>query len=170
MIPEDVCQTVQINARKESTCRYRVTGLLEGAAQLRFTAMEDETAVFILSLVVHVDAEGKTRTSSYQHWEQGGASVEADGLNYRWSVDENGVLQFSFVNSEDHWSVWETEQEICILSDKMATPDGCKFRAEAKSAGQTDILLVGETTWRKINVTIQADDDGTLKVISVQEQ
>ena len=168
--PEDVCEVVQISEGKDGVSQYRVTGLLEGAAQIRFTALKGEEAIFALSLVVHVDGEGKTSLSSCEHWQREGDSVSAEGLQYDWNVDANGVLHFSFVNSEDRWSVRETEQEVCSLSEKMATPVGCKFSAEAKSAGQADIFLVGETTQRKIIVRIQANDEGKLEVISVQEQ
>ena len=168
--PEDVCEVVQISEGKDGVSQYRVTGLLEGAAQIRFTALKGEEAIFALSLVVHVDAEVRTRVSSCEHWQREGDSVSAEGLQYAWNVDANGVLHFSFVNGEDRWSVRETEQEVCSLSEKMATPVGCKFSAEAKSVGQADIFLVGETTQRKIIVRIQANDEGKLEVISVQEQ
>jgi hypothetical protein len=52
----------------------------------------------------------------------------------------------------------------------MSTPAGCKFSAQAKAAGQTTIVLTSENTQRRIHVVIQADDNGEIEVVSVQEQ
>jgi hypothetical protein len=170
-IPEYVCDVSQVDIDKEYTCQYRITGKEEGAAQLTFTALQsDETVCFALDLVVNVDSEGKVFVSSYQHQERKDNSVDADGLNYKWNVDINGILNFSFINQEDHWSVSGDGADAFVLSNMMSTPSGCKFSAQAKAAGQTTIVLTGENSQRTIHVTIQADDQRTMEVISVQEQ
>ena len=170
-IPEAICNLTQENADKEYVCRYIVSGKEEGAAQLTFTALqEDETVIFVLTLVVDVDSAGKVSVSTHQHREREDTSVDVDGLNYKWNVDVDGILNFSFFNSEDSWSVRGDGEGICTLSNMMSTPTGCKFSAQAISAGQTGVLLVGETTQREIRVIIQADENGKLEVLSVQEQ
>ena len=170
-VPEDICQVTEENIDKEYTCRYHLSGKEEGAAQLTFTALQtDQTACFVLSLVVNVDSEGKAFVSSYQHQERKDNSVDADGLNYKWNVDINGILNFSFINQEDHWSVSGDGTDAFVLSNMMSTPSGCKFSAQAIAAGQTTIVLTGENSQRTIHVTIQADDQRKMEVISVQEQ
>ena len=170
-IPEDVCDVSQVDIHKENTCQYRITGKKEGATQLTFTALQtDQTACFVLSLVVNVDSEGKAFVSSYQHHERKDNSVDADGLSYKWNVDINGILNFSFINQEDNWTVSGDGAGAFVLSNMMSTPSGCKFSAQAIAAGQTTIVLVSENTQRTIHVVIQADDQGKMEVISVQEQ
>lgn len=170
-IPEEVCQVTKENIDKEYTCRYSLSGKEEGAAQLQFTALQpDETVCFVLTLVVNVDSEGKTFVSSCQHRERKSVSVDADGLNYKWNVDTNGVLNFSFINQEDNWSVHGDGSDAFVLSNMMSTPSGGKFSAQAIAAGQTTIVLVSENTQRTIHVVIQADDQKKIEVISVQEQ
>ena len=170
-VPEDVCQVTQENVDEEYTCRYRLVGKKEGAAQLTFTAMQtDDTVCFVLTLIVDVDSEGKTVVSSYQHQERKDIFVDADGLNYKWNVDTNGILNFSFINQEDHWSISGDGADAFVLSNMMSTPSGCKFSARAIAAGQTTIVLTSENSQRTIHVTIQADDQRKMEVISVQEQ
>lgn len=170
-IPEDLCQVTQENVSKEYTCQYRLSGKDEGVAQLTFTALQpDETVCFVLTLIVNVDSEGKTAVFSYQHQERKENSVEADGLSYKWNVDTDGILNFSFINQEDNWSVRAEDSEAFVLSNMMSTPVGCKFSAQAVAAGQTTIVLVSENTQRSIHVVIQADDQRQMEVISVQEQ
>ena len=169
--PEYVCDVSQVDIDKEYTCQYRITGKEEGAAQLTFTALQtDETVCFVLTLVVDVDSEGKAVVSSYQHQERKDIFVDADGLNYKWNVDTNGILNFSFINQEDHWSVSGDGADAFVLSNMMSTPSGCKFSARAIAAGQTTIVLTSENSQRTIHVTIQADDQRKMEVTSVQEQ
>lgn len=170
-VPEDFCQVTQDEIDKEYTVRYRLTCEEEGAAQLKFIALqEDETVCFVLDLIIDVDSEGKAFVSSYQHHERKDNSVNADGLQYKWNVDTDGILNFSFINQEDNWSVRGDGADAFILSDMMSTPSGCKFSAQAIGAGKTTILLVGENTQRTICVVIQADEQGKMEVVSVQEQ
>ena len=170
-VPEDICQVTQENINKEYTCRYRLSGKEEGAAQLTFTALQsDETVCFVLDLVVNIDSEGKTSVSSYQHRERKDNVVDADGLRYKWNVDTNGILNFSFINQEDNWSVSGDGADTFVLSNMMSTPSGCKFSAQAIAAGQTTIVLVSENTQRTIHVVIRADAQWEMEVVSVQEQ
>ena len=170
-IPEDVCQVVQEETDKEYTSRYRLSGKEEGAAQLTFTALQaDEIVSFVLTMVVDVDSEGKAVVSSYQHQERKDNSVETEGLRYKWNVDVDGILNFSFIDQEDNWSVSGDGGEAFALSYMMSTPTGCKFSAQAIAPGQTTIVLTSENTQRRIHVVIQADENGTMEVISVQEQ
>ena len=170
-IPENVCQVVQEDSDNEYTCRYRLLGKVEGVAQLTFTALQkDETACFALDLVVNIDSEGKVFVSSYQHYERKDNFVDADGLNYKWNVDLDGILNFSFINKEDNWRVRGDGGDAFVLTNMMSTPAGCKFSAQAKTAGQTTIVLTSETTHRTIHVVIQVDDQGKMEVLSVQEQ
>lgn len=170
-IPEDICQVTQENTHQEDTVCYRVSGTEEGVAQLTFTAVQtDETACFVLDLVVDIDSKGQVFVSSYQHHERKDNSVDADGLKYKWNVDTNGILNFSFIDREDNWSVRGDGAEAFVLSNMMSTPTGCKFSAQAIAAGQATIVLVSENSNRTIHVVIQADDQWEMEVISVQEQ
>ena len=169
VIPTDVCELTQEASDEEYTNPYRITGLVEGAAQLTFTAMDNNGEVFVLRVVVQIDADKKVTLSSCEHGERIDNAVEADGLSYQWNVDVNGILHFSLINTEDHWSVRGDGEGICTLSEKLSTPSGCKFSAEAIAAGQTTVSLVGEETGRIIYVTVQADDNGALQITSVQE-
>ena len=170
-VPEEICQVTQEDVDKEYTCRYRLTGQFEGTAQLTFTALQpDETACFCLDLVVNVDAKGKVSVFSYQHRERTDNSISADGLDYKWNIDLNGILNFSFINQEDEWSLIAEETDAFILTNTISTPVGCKFSAQATAAGQTTIVLTGENTKRKVHVVIQADEQGKMEVLSVQEQ
>lgn len=165
-VPEDICV---VSNEKED--QYRIVGRQEGAAQVTFTAVrEDETVQFVLTLVIHVDSQMKASLSTYGHRERSDISVEADGLKYTWNVDVEGVLSFSLINSEDNWSVHGDGEGVCTLLQKMSTPSGYKFTAQAAGSGQTEILLVGEETQRTIRVTVRSEDSGALEVISVQEQ
>ena len=171
VIPTDVCELTQNASDEAYTTGYRVTGLVEGAAQLTFTALDQDGGVaFVLRVVVQTDADKKVELSSYEHGERSDNAVEADGLSYQWNVDVNGILHFSLINTEDYWSVRGDGEGICTLSEKLSTPSGCKFSAEAISAGQTTIPLFGETTGRTIYVTVQVDENGAMQVASVQEQ
>ena len=171
VIPDDVCEVTQEDPKDEYTSRYLIVGKEAGAAKLTFSALRvDDTVAFDLTLIVNVDSEGKAAVASYEHRERTDTAVEADGLNYKWNVDVDGILTFSFINSEDTWSVRGDGEEVCVVTDAMSTPIGCRFSAQAGNAGQTSVLLVGDTTQREILVTIQADDDGKLEVVSVQEQ
>ena len=170
-IPEDTCEVTQADNKKEYACQYRIDGREEGLAQLTFTAtQEDETVVFELVLLVNVNAKGKAIVTSYQHRERVGASVEEDGLKYSWNVDIDGTLHFSFVNMQDHWRVYGDGENICTLSNQMATPAGCKFSAQPIAAGKTTVELIGEETQRKISVVIKVDKNMDLAVVSVQER
>ena len=170
-IPTDICYVTEDSINKEYTCRYCISGKKEGIAQVMFTALRtDETVCFVLDLLVNVDSTGKTTVSSYQHHERKDNFVEADGLNYRWNVDTEGILNFSFINQEDNWSVRGDGADAFVLSNLMSTPSGCKFSAQAIAAGQATIVLTGENTRRTIHVVIQADDKGNMEVASVREQ
>ena len=83
--------------------------------------------------------------------------------------DENGILTFSFFNSDDRWGARGDGKDVCILSDMMSMPSGCQFSAQAQSDGKISVLLIGKNTKRTIHVTLQVED-GVLEVISVQEQ
>lgn len=171
IVSEDICQVTREDRDTETASRYRLSGKEEGAAQVTFTALqEDETVRFALTLVVNVDSQGKAVVSSYQHQERKDNSVEADGLKYKWNVDLNGILTFSFLNQEDSWSVSGDGADVFVLSNMLSTPAGCKFSAQAKAAGQATIILLSENTQRRIHVVIAADDQGNMEVISVQEQ
>ena len=170
-IPEDICEVIQLNTEKDDTHQYHLTGKEEGAASLTFTAVQaDESVLFVLTLVVDVDSNGKTIVSSYQHQEASDTTVEVDGLKYKWSVELDGSLNFSFINNEDNWNASGDGMGIFTLSNMMSTPAGCKFTAQAKASGQATIILVGENTKRTIHVIIKANDDGKMEVVSVQEQ
>lgn len=170
-IPEDYCQVTQENIDQENTWRYRLTGKKEGVVQVTFTALRtDETVCFVLTLLLDVDAEGKAVVSDYQHHERKENSVQENGLRYKWNVDTNGILNFSFLNEEDNWSVRAAEEDIFIFSNMLSTPSGCRFSAQAKAVGKTTIILVGENSQRTIHVVIQADESGKMELVSVQEQ
>jgi hypothetical protein len=96
--------------------------------------------------------------------------VKADGLEYTWSVDETGLLSFSFSNPDDFWRVEGDGENVCTLIAKMATPSGCMFTAQPKDVGQTTIKLVGAESQREVHVVIRADENGKLAIVSVQEQ
>ena len=169
-LPADVCEVTQEKSGKDDVCKYRISGLAEGATHLTFTAQQEEqTVVFSLEVIASVDSEGKVTISDYRHKERSGVRSEEESLDYRWDVDENGILTFSFFNSDDRWSVRGDGKDVCILSDMMSMPSGCQFSAQAISDGQISVLLIGKTTQRTINVTLQADS-GVMEVISVQEQ
>ena len=171
VVPDDVCQVVQDDSASAGTYRYRVLGVLEGAAQLTFIAAQDDgTEIFILTVVINVDSKGRAAATSCRHWQREGASVEANGLAYTWTVDENGLLTFDFTNSDDFWKLEGDGEGICTLVTKMATPSGYHFTAWAKAAGETAILLVGENSQRTIRVIIRVDESGNLAIASVQEQ
>jgi hypothetical protein len=170
-IPNDVCEVTREDAVEAGADCYRVVGIVEGAAQLTFSAVKDDaTAIFSLTLVINVDSKGRAVATSCEHWEREGASVEADGLEYTWSVDETGLLSFSFSNPDDFWRVEGDGENVCTLITKMATPSGCMFTAQPKDAGQTTIKLVGAESQREVHVVVQADENGKLTIVSVQEQ
>ena len=169
--PEDICQVTLDNTDEGNSFRYRVSGNVEGVAQLSFTALEENgTACFVLTVIVNVDSEGKTTVSSYQHTERKDHSVEEGGLQYHWNTDINGTLNFSLKDQEDNWSVTGDGADVFVLSNMMSTPVGCKFSAQAKGAGQATIVLVSKNALRTVHVIIQADDEGNIEVLSVQEQ
>ena len=169
-IPEDICQITQENINEEYTVRYILSGKEAGAAQLTFTALQpDEAVCFALDLVVNVDSKGRAVISAYQHHERKENSVDEDGLKYKWNVDINGILNFSFLNQEDLWSVRGDEADAFALSNMMSTPAGCKFSARSVAAGKTTIVLSSENTQRTIHVVIQADDQGKIDVAEVKE-
>lgn len=170
-VPEEICQVTQETNNDEFTSRFRLSGLEPGAAKVTFTARQpDETVSFVLTLVASVDAEGKTVVTSCQHHESGNISVEADGLNYKWNVDVDGVLHFSFLNEEDYWSASGDGADGFSLSDIMSTSTGCKFSVQATAAGQMTITLTGESSQRTIHVVIGSDEAGRMEVVSVEEQ
>ena len=161
-VPQDVCAV-----KTEKDGKYRITGSQEGAAQLTFTAMQEENIQFVLTVVVDVNAKNKVTLKTHEHREQNDVSVEEDGLNSNWSVDVDGILTFSFIDSEDTWNVLDEEG---ILLSKMSTPSGCKFSVQTIASEQCVISLVGEASQRTISVTIESDDSGNLRIASVQEQ
>lgn len=171
VIPEDICQVTQEDTEKDYITRYRLSGKEEGAAQLTFSALQEDASVpFVLTLVVNVDSAGNAVVSSYRHQARADISVDAGGLQYKWSADKKGTLDFSFINQEDSWSVHGDGENGFLLSNKMSTPAGCKFSVQSNTPGQTTVVLMSENSQRTIHVVIQADDQGNLKVISVQEQ
>ena len=170
-IPEKLCEVTPEDTGDEYKSRYRVTGANAGTAQLIFTAaLEDETAVFALTLMAEVDANGEAEIAASSHWERQTESVEADGLNYRWEVDKSGVLHFNFIDGEDRWSVRGDDEEICTILEKLSTSSGCQFSVQAKSTGETTVLLVAKNSQRTIGVVLCADESGNVSVVSVQEQ
>lgn len=170
-IPEGICQVTPEEEKKEYVSYYGVAGVKEGAAQLTFTALqEDQTVCFTLNVIVDVDGEGKVTAASVQHKEREHALIEAEDFTYEWNVDLDGVLNFNFVNSNDLWSVSGDGGQVCSISDSLSTPSGCRFSARAEAEGQTTIILSGETTQRRIAVLLQVDEEGKLEVLSVQEQ
>lgn len=171
MIPEDICQVTPENTDKAYTSRYRLTGIEEGAAKLTFTATKpDETVCFVLDLIVDVDSKGKTVVSSCEHHERKENVVDEDGLNYTWNVDTEGILNFSFLNEEAKWSVRGDGEDVLTLTSALSTASGCSFSAQAKTEGQTTIVLFSKDAQRTIYVVIEVDDDATMDVVSVQEQ
>ena len=170
-VPEELVQVAEEEAGQEFTSRYRLTGMEEGAAKLTFTARQpDETVCFVLSLIVNVDAEGKAFVSTHQHQERKETAVDADGLTYEWNVDTNGILNFSFINQEENWSVAGDGGEVFVFSNMMSTSYGCKFSAQATAGGETTVILSGNRSQRTVHVLIRADDSGKMEVVSVQEQ
>lgn len=170
-VPENICHVTQEKADKENASLFRLSGKEEGVAGLTFTALQsDEKIRFVLDLVVNVDAEGKVLVTSHEYHETKDNVVETDGLSYMWNVDANGILNFSFINQEDKWSVRGDGADVFVLSNMISTPSGCEFSAQAKAAGQTTIVLVGDKNQRTIHVLIESDDNLKMKVISVQEQ
>ena len=171
MNPEGICQLKQIKTTKARTVKYCVTGGEDGAALLTFTAAkQDQPASFVLYLLVNVDQKGKVTISDYQHQDLSSASVEEDGLQYKWYVDVDGVLHFDFFNNEDSWHVSSDSDDVCDISNKLSTPSGCTFSAKAKSKGKCSVVLMGKTTQRRVDVTIKVDKEGNMEVTSVQEQ
>ena len=144
--------------------------MAEGATHLTFTAQqEDQTVVFSLEVIASVDSEGKVTISDYRHKERSGVRSEEESLDYRWDVDENGILTFSFFDDNDQWRVRGDGNGVCALSNMLSTSSGCQFSAQAISDGEINVVLTGKTTQRTIYVTLQVED-GVLEVISVQEQ
>ena len=168
-LPSGVCEVTQEKSGKADTCKYRVSGLTEGAARLTFTAQQEQTIVFSLDIIAEVDSEGKVIISDTRHSERSGGASAEDSLDYSWVMDENDVLTFSFFDGSDQWSVRCDENEVCILSNMMSTPSGCQFSAQAISNGEISVLLIGQSTQRTIHVTLQVEDS-VLEVLSVQEQ
>ena len=170
-VPEGICTVTRESGDQEDPSRYLLTGMKEGAAQLTFTAAQDDGKVsFVLTLMAEVDAEGRTVVSAYEHHESADISVEAEGLNYKWNVDVDGILNFTLMNEEDEWRVTGSEGQSALLTNTMSASFGCKFSAQAGTAGQTTVILTGENTRRTIHVVVQTDESGTLEVTSVQEQ
>ena len=169
-LPADVCEVTQEKSGKDDVCKYRISGLAEGATHLTFTAQqEDQTVVFSLEVIASVDSEGKVTISDYRHKERSGVRSEEESLDYRWDVDENGILTFSFFDDNDQWRVRGDGNGVCALSNMLSTSSGCQFSAQAISDGEINVVLTGKTTQRTIYVTLQVED-GVLEVISVQEQ
>lgn len=162
VVPQEICAVT--TAKKGE---YRITGSQEGAAQVTFTAMQNEQIRFVLTVVVDIDAKNQVTLKTHEHREQNDVSVEEDGLNYNWSVDVEGILTFSFIDSEDTWNVLDDEG---VLLSKMSTPSGCKFSVQTIASEPCVISLVGEASQRTISVTIESDDGGNLRIASVQEQ
>ena len=169
-LPADVCEVTQEKSGKDDVCKYRISGLAEGATHLTFTAQQEEqTVVFSLEVIASVDSEGKVTISDYRHKERSGVRSEEESLDYRWDVDENGILTFSFFDDNDQWRVRGDGNGVCALSNMLSTSSGCQFSAQAISDGEINVVLTGKTTQRTIYVTLQVED-GVLEVISVQEQ
>lgn len=169
-LPADVCEVTQEKSGKDDVCKYRINGLAEGASHLTFTAQqEDQTIAFSLEVIASVDSEGKVTISDYRHKERSGVRSEEESLDYRWDVDENGILTFSFFDDNDQWRVRGDGNGVCALSNMLSTSSGCQFSAQAISDGEINVVLTGKTTQRTIYVTLQVED-GVLEVISVQEQ
>ena len=169
-LPADVCEVTQEKSGKDDVCKYRISGLAEGATHLTFTAQqEDQTVVFSLEVIASVDSEGKVTISDYRYKERSGVRSEEESLDYRWDVDENGILTFSFFDDNDQWRVRGDGNGVCALSNMLSTSSGCQFSAQAISDGEINVVLTGKTTQRTIYVTLQVED-GVLEVISVQEQ
>ena len=169
-LPTEVCEVTQEKSGKDDVCKYRISGLAEGATHLTFTAQqEDQTVVFSLEVIASVDSEGKVTISDYRHKERSGVRSEEESLDYRWDVDENGILTFSFFDDNDQWRVRGDGNGVCALSNMLSTSSGCQFSAQAISDGEINVVLTGKTTQRTIYVTLQVED-GVLEVISVQEQ
>lgn len=168
--PQGICTVSEEKADEEYTCRYGIAGIVEGAAKLTFTALqEDEAEKFTLNFFVNVDANGKVIISDVSHQEIVDVSVSEDDWKYKWNVDVSGTLHFSFANSEDRWSIQGDGEKVCNLLDVMETPSGCEFSAQAGEPGQTTIKLIGENTQRQIRIVLSVDDAGKLEVVSVQE-
>ena len=171
VIPGDICRVTPEECKAENTCIYRVTGEEEGVAQLTFTAVQpDEAVAFVLTLEVRVDANGKAVVASCRHQQREENSEEVNGLKYKWNVDVDGILHFSFINSEDRWSVRNNSENICTLTEAMSTPSGCRFSARANTPGETTVVLVGEVTLREVSVVLRVDADGALSILSVGEK
>ena len=169
-LPTDVCEVTQEKSGKDDVCKYRISGLAEGATHLTFTAQQEEqTVVFSLEVIASVDSEGKVTISDYRHKERSGVRSEEESLDYRWDVDENGILTFSFFDDNDQWRVRGDGNGVCALSNMLSTSSGCQFSAQAISDGEINVVLTGKTKQRTIHITLQVDD-GVLEVISVQEQ
>ena len=168
-LPADVCEVTQEKSGKDDVCKYRISGLAEGAAHLTFTAQQEQTIVFSLEVIASVDSEGKVTISDYRQKERSGVRSEEESLDYRWDVDENGILTFSFFDDNDQWRVRGDGNGVCALSNMLSTSSGCQFSAQAISDGEINVVLTGKTTQRTIYVTLQVED-GVLEVISVQEQ
>ena len=170
-LPDDVCQVTRDETAAAGTCRYRVVGVLEGAAQLTFAVTQDNgTEIFTLTVVIDVDSKGRAVATSCRHWEQEGGSVEADGLAYTWAVDESGLLSFYFFNSDDFWTLTGDGGEVCALVTNMTTPSGYQLTARATATGEATFLLVGRNTQKAIQVVIRVDESGNMAIASVQEQ
>ena len=169
--PEDACEVTEVKTDKESTVLYRITGKRSGATLMTFTASQaDETNVFMLDLIVEVDEEGNAEVPVCVHRELAPKVVEENGLKYQWNVDEQGILNFAFINDEDIWKVRMVNEDVCMLKNKMITPSGCTFSLQAIAVGTTTVELVGNETQRTICVTIQLDENDNFAVTSVREQ
>lgn len=170
-LPEAICQVTQETIDEEFAVRYRLVGKAAGAAEVTFTAVrEDASVCFVLSFVANVDDQGKTVVSANHHRESEIVAVEAEGLSYQWNVDVSGVLRFAFFDTTDGWTVAEGDSGVFTMSGMMSTPSGCEFSAQASTAGQATVKLVGENSGRSVLVTLQADEAGNMEVLSVQEQ
>lgn len=169
ILPEGICEMTQQN-KNDQTARFQVTGVAEGAAKLTFTALQNEEVRFALTVLVNVDSDCKVTLGDYRHQESQMVSVEESGLNYQWNVDADGVLNFTFINTQDAWSVENSGTGVCEIIDTMGMPSGCQFSAVANASGQASVTLVGEMTQRRVVVVMEADENGKLEVTSVQEQ
>ena len=170
-MPNDVCKVAEVPQTVENTVCYTITGEIPGAAQLTFTALrEDGTATFELNMIVEVGSNKKATVQDYEHQESEHVAEESNGLSYAWDVDVDGILTFSFTNTDDFWSVSNTKSTVYKFTTRLSSPSGCSFGLRALAAGQDTVILTSETAQRTIHVVVQVDDAGNLTVVSVQEQ
>lgn len=171
VLPDDVCKVTEVPQTKENTISYTVEGLVPGAAQLIFTAVnENGTAAFVVDMIVDVSSANKVTVRECEHQESKYVAEESNGLSYEWSVDVDGVLNFTFTDLEHSWLVNKTESTVFSFTKRLSTPSGCNFSVRALNPGQDTVVLVSDDAQRTVHVVVQVDEAGNLEVVSVQEQ